>query len=91
MHEPESNILCFRWVGAPHLSAEALDAVNLRARERWNRERGWITTTVLEGVRVLRVTIMNVRTAEDHLREMLDGVARIAVELARRGEFGPRS
>ncbi len=82
MHEPESNILCFRWVGAPHLPQAALDEVNLRARERWNRERGWITTTVLEGVRVLRVTIMNLRTAEDHLREMLDGVARVADELA---------
>jgi L-2,4-diaminobutyrate decarboxylase len=85
LHEPESNILCFRWVGSARLSAEALDEVNLRARERWNRERGWITTTVLDGVRVLRVTLMNVRTTEDHLREMLDGVARIASEVASGG------
>jgi L-2,4-diaminobutyrate decarboxylase len=81
LHEPESNILCFRWVGASDLSDEALDEVNLQARERWNLERGWITTTVLDGVRVLRVTIMNVRTTEAELREMLDGVARIAVGL----------
>jgi L-2,4-diaminobutyrate decarboxylase len=88
MHEPESNILCFRWAGAPHLSAEVLDEVNLRARERWNRERGWITTTVLDGVRVLRVTVMNVRTTEDHLREMLDGVAHIATDIASGRESG---
>jgi L-2,4-diaminobutyrate decarboxylase len=82
LHEPESNILCFRWVGAPGLPEAALDEVNLRARERWNHERGWITTTVLGGVRVLRVTVMNVRTTEDHLREMLDGVARVAADAA---------
>ncbi len=82
LHEPESNILCFRWVGARGLTDEALDDVNLRARERWNRERGWITTTVLDGVRVLRVTLMNVRTTERHLREMLDGIARIASGMA---------
>jgi len=82
LHEPESNILCFRWVGARDLPGDALDEVNLQARERWNRERGWITTTVLGGVRVLRVTLMNVRTTERELREMLDGVARIAESVA---------
>ncbi len=82
LHEPESNILCFRWVGAPGCSDEALDEVNLRAREQWNHERGWITTTVLDDVRVLRVTVMNVRTTERELREMLEGIARVAVSLA---------
>ncbi|MCG6954856.1 MAG: pyridoxal-dependent decarboxylase [Gemmatimonadetes bacterium] len=82
LHEPESNILCFRWVGAGNLPDEALDDVNLRAREAWNRERGWITTTVLDDVRVLRVTAMNPRTTEREQREMLDGVARIATGIA---------
>jgi len=89
LHEPESNILCFRWVGAPGLSSEALDDVNLQARELWNTERGWITTTVLDGVRVLRVAAMNARTTERELREMLDGVARIAGALAG-SRAGPR-
>ncbi len=85
LHEPESNILCFRWIGAAGLSDDALDEANLRAREIWNRERGWITTTVLGGRRVLRVTVMNARTTEGDLLEMLDGVARIAAGLGAGG------
>ena len=55
VHEPEGNILCFRIRGT--------DEENLAARERANRSgREWITTTVLEGRRVLRVTVMNPRS-----------------------------
>ncbi len=67
IHAPESNILCFRHEGD--------DDFNLRLRERYNRSgRGWITTTVLGGRRVLRVTIMNPRTTEAHLERLLDGL-----------------
>lgn len=67
IHAPESNILCFRHDGD--------DDHNLRLRERYNRSgRGWITTTVLGGRRVLRVTIMNPRTTESHLERLLDGL-----------------
>ncbi len=55
VHEPESNILCFR--------AKGNDEENLRMREEYNRSgAGWVTTTVLGGRRVLRVTVMNPRT-----------------------------
>ena len=75
LHEPESNILCFRWIGDGSRRAEALDAINLSVRERWNRSgRGWITTTLLGGRRVLRVTIMNPRTTREHIVAMLDGM-----------------
>src|SRR3954471_7335212 len=48
LHEPESNILCFRWIGDGSLANEQLDAVNLEARERYNRSgEGWVTTTIL--------------------------------------------
>ena len=67
VHAPESNILCFRHAGD--------DDFNRRLRERYNRSgRGWITTTVLGGRRVLRVTIMNPRTTEAHLERLLDGL-----------------
>jgi L-2,4-diaminobutyrate decarboxylase len=80
MHEPESNILCFRWRG-PGLDDEALDDRNRRLREAYNLSgAGWITTTVLDGRRVLRVTIMNPRTRASHTRALLDG---LAVEAAR--------
>ncbi len=82
MHEPESNILCFRWVGERDPEDAALDEINRELRERYNRSgRGWITSTVLGGRRVLRVTIMNPRTAEHHLRALLDGLGEVACAL----------
>ena len=79
LHEPESNILCFRFVGSPRIGPEALDAVNLRLREAWNASGdGWITTTVLDGKRVLRVVLMNPLTERPHLVRMLDGLAALA-------------
>lgn len=76
LHEPESNILCFRWL-APNVDDEpTLDWLNGRLRERYNASgRGWITTTVLEGHRVLRVTMMNPRTQASHVAALLDGLA----------------
>jgi L-2,4-diaminobutyrate decarboxylase len=66
MHEPESNILCFRAVGMD----------NGRLRERYNASgRGWITSTLLAGERVLRVTVMNPRTTTRHVRALVDGLA----------------
>ena len=79
VHEPECNILCFRYLGpehAPIAAPEKLDAVNAALRERYNRSgQGWITTTILDGRRVLRVTVMNPRTRPDHVRRMLQGLA----------------
>lgn len=94
IHEPESNILCFRYVGtAPggaaarrHDGADqlepALDALNFELRQRYNRSgAGWITTTVLDGRRVLRTTIMNPRTNPDHLDALLAGLVEEASHL----------
>ncbi|NUQ21650.1 MAG: pyridoxal-dependent decarboxylase [Gemmatimonadaceae bacterium] len=76
LHEPESNILCFRYIGR-----DADDAFNLRLRERWNRSGdGWITTTLLGGKRVLRVTMMNPRTTREHVARLVEGLARMASE-----------
>jgi L-2,4-diaminobutyrate decarboxylase len=88
MHEPESNILCFRFVpqgaGRDELTAAALDELNRDLRERYNRSgEGWITATNLDGRRVLRVTIMNPRTTADDVRDILDGLAAVGRELAR--------
>jgi L-2,4-diaminobutyrate decarboxylase len=66
-HQPESNILCFRVRGS--------DEENLRLREAFNRSgQGWITTTVLAGRRVLRVTVMNPRTGRAQLVRLLQGL-----------------
>ena len=76
IHVPESNILCFRHAGGD-------DAFNQELRERYNRSgKGWITSTVLDGRRVLRVTIMNPRTGEEHLERLLDGLENVAGTIA---------
>ena len=74
LHEPESNILCFRYRGS--------DALNRELRPRYNREgTGWITATILDGRPVLRVTMMNPRTGAEHVRALLDGLAAKAKEI----------
>jgi L-2,4-diaminobutyrate decarboxylase len=75
VHVPESNILCFRYAPAG-VPADRLDELNWQLREAWNRSgKGWITTTVLEGRRVLRVTVMNPRTALEHVSATISGLA----------------
>jgi L-2,4-diaminobutyrate decarboxylase len=81
VHAPESNILCFRHLpdGWPGLTDEEMDALQGRLREAYNASgRGWITTTVLGGRRVLRVTLMNPATGERHLDALLDGLRETA-------------
>lgn len=83
MHEPECNILCFRYVGDRGKSDDELDALNREIRERYNLTgEGWITATNLDGRRVLRVTLMNPRTTARDLRDILDGLARIGRSLS---------
>ena len=82
-HAPESNILCFRFVGDGRSDDPSLDLLNKELRERFNRSGvGWITTTVLNGRRVLRVTIMNPRTRAEHLQRLLDGLSAEAGRMA---------
>jgi L-2,4-diaminobutyrate decarboxylase len=80
LHEPESNILSFRYLPKPTngrvLGDAAVDEINRELRERYNRSgEGWITATNLAGRRVLRVTILNPRTTTADIRAMLDGLA----------------
>ena len=84
-HEPESNILCFRYIGDGSADDDTLDALNAELREQYNRSgHGWITTTLLSSRRVLRVTVMNPRTDAGHVRAMLERVAQLGANLGRR-------
>lgn len=68
VHEPELNIFCFRRRGFD-------DEQHAELRERLIRSgRAWITSTVLRGERVLRVTMMNPRTTEAHVDAMLEAL-----------------
>jgi L-2,4-diaminobutyrate decarboxylase len=78
MHEPECNILCFRYVGDRTRSDDTLDELNRELRERYNLSgEGWITGTNLDGRRVLRVTMMNPRTTTGDVNDILDGLAAV--------------
>lgn len=80
LHAPESNILCFRYVGRE--AGADVDSFNFELRQAYNRSgEGWITTTVLDGQRALRTTIMNPHTSEEHLDRLLDGLSRTAARL----------
>jgi L-2,4-diaminobutyrate decarboxylase len=84
LHEPDSNILCFRYVGDGTFDDDPLDAINREIRERYNRSgTGWITATLLDGRRVLRVTMMNPRSTASHIRAMIDGLLATAADVVR--------
>jgi L-2,4-diaminobutyrate decarboxylase len=78
LHEPESNILCFRYLGRDgglRDKLDKVDALNRELRPRYNKKgTGWITATVLEGRPVLRVTMMNPRTGAAQVHALLDGL-----------------
>ena len=89
LHEPESNILCFRYVGDGMADAESLDAINREIRERYNRSgAGWITATLLDGRRVLRVTMMNPRSTRDHVRTLVDGLIAVGADVVAERRVG---
>ncbi|HEX8169671.1 MAG TPA: pyridoxal-dependent decarboxylase [Thermoanaerobaculia bacterium] len=68
LHEPELNILCFRRRGFD-------DEQTANLRDRLIRSgRAWITSTVLRGERVLRVTMMNARTTEGDVDAMIESL-----------------
>jgi L-2,4-diaminobutyrate decarboxylase len=71
IHEPECNILCFRHNGSDELNARLRAAYNTRGT-------GWITSTVLDGRRVLRTTLINPRIRAEHLTAMITELAEIA-------------
>ena len=75
LHAPESNILCFAWTPCGVADRDRDDFTDA-LRARYNRSgRGWLTATTLDGRRVLRVTIMNVRTTPVHMHRLIDGLA----------------
>lgn len=71
MHVPELNIFCFR-----HRSD---DDTNAALREKLIRSgHAWITSTLLKGQRVLRVTMINPRTERSDVDRMLAALRKIA-------------
>ena len=76
--EPESNIVCFRYVG-DESDAATLDALNNRIRKQLLTDgRFYIVQTTLNGQVWLRVSLMNPLTTDAQLGMLLDVVTRMA-------------
>ncbi len=75
LHEPECNIVAFRYVpeSLRMAPAQIVDQLQREVRTQLIRSgRFYIVQTVLDGRAVLRATVMNPLTTESDLRELLD-------------------
>ncbi len=81
VHQPQSNIFCFR-LRQPH--DRDSDRRCWAIKEQLNESGfGYISSTVLDGRRVLRVVVMNPRTTADDIRDILRRVEKIAIRMSR--------
>jgi L-2,4-diaminobutyrate decarboxylase len=84
LHEPQCNIVAFRYVPEEmrDATAEQLDAFQLRLR-RAVVESGeyYLAQSRIDGRHVLRTTMMNPLTTEDDLRGLLDCLRRFGTKL----------
>jgi len=76
VHKPQSNIFCFRLRGAHGRDS---DRRHWTIKEKLNESGfAYISSTVLDGRRVLRLVVMNPRTTADDIREILRRVEETA-------------
>lgn len=74
-HEPDSNILCFRYT-----DCENPNEVNAEIRKQLTAEgRFYIVQTVLNGDTYLRVTLLNPKTTVNHVMNLLEEIGVIAI------------
>jgi L-2,4-diaminobutyrate decarboxylase len=79
IHEPEMNILCFRYAHAPAGPPDFQVAIRDRIRERG---AFFISKVDVAGRPALRVVFMNHRADVGHFRSLLSEVRAVAAELA---------
>lgn len=78
VHEPQLNILCFRLRQGPR-SGAASDRLHWKIKEAVNASgRGYLSSTVLNGRRVLRIVVMNPRTTQRDIEGVMKEVERAA-------------
>ena len=81
IHQPEVNILCFRYV-PPNVSDNLLSDFQLAIRNRI-REGGkfFISKVEIDGINSLRVVFMNHKININHFHQLLDEIRKIGLEL----------
>ncbi len=79
--EPESNIVCFRYIGNGK-NVEKYNSVNAAIRDRLLEDgKFYIVQTTLREKLYLRVSLMNPLTQKDDLRALLEEIEKIAENL----------
>jgi L-2,4-diaminobutyrate decarboxylase len=80
-HEPQTNILCFGLRHRPK-SAKASDRLHRKIKEAVNASgEAYISSTILNGWRQLRLVVMNPRTTAGDIVRLLKIVERVAKEM----------
>jgi L-2,4-diaminobutyrate decarboxylase len=74
LHEPQTNILCFR-LRKPPRDGNVSDRLHFAIKEAVNASgRAYISSTVLDGRRVFRIVVMNPRTTARDIEAILKEV-----------------
>ena len=81
--EPHLSLLAFRWAPAGtdredrnHLNRELLDRIN-------QRQRVYLTSTVIEGKFVIRICVLSFRTHRERMEMYLEDIRDSLAELSR--------
>ena len=89
VHRPQSNIFCFR---VRNVQASDSDARHWAVKEEINESGfAYISSTVLDGRRVLRIVVMNPRTTAEDVRDMLHRIEQVVWRSASAGRSGKTS
>lgn len=90
--EPQTNIVCFRYIGQPQdsLPTSALNELNQGIRDRMTREGSfYIVQTDCRKKTWLRTTLANALTTADDLQQLLDRIRSLAKTKA--GQSSPET
>ncbi len=72
---PQSNIVCFRYLGSGHLTPAECDALNSQIRQQLlHSGQFYLVQTTLNGRVWLRVSLMNPLTTDAHLQELVNEI-----------------
>lgn len=75
--EVETAVCCFRFVPTPDLDGPNLDLLQQRLQQTIERSgEAWLTTTVLNGRRALRVNINSFLTEQHHIDDLIGLLSR---------------
>ena len=80
--EVETAVCCFRFIPAPDLDGPNLDLLQQRLQQTIERSgEAWLTTTVLNGRRALRVNINSFLTEQSHIDDLVKLLQRFAQDI----------